>query len=187
MRFRATWISGLILALLLATENGRGQAPSSSEYQIKVYELKAAFLYNFAQFVDWPPAAFADAASPLVIGVLGDNPFGDLLEKTIRGKTLNNRRLETKPIRSLAEATNNCHMLFISSSEKDRLPEIFATLRGTRILTVGETPGFTETGGMINFVMEGGKIRFQINDAAAKSAGLKISSKLLNLASRPAR
>jgi hypothetical protein len=170
----------LSLALLLPV-GGIAQEPQPSESQ-----LKAAFLFNFAKFVEWPPAAFAEATSPMVIGILGENPFGDDLERTIRGKTINNRPLVVREFRSPGEATN-CHILFISASEKKRLAEIFDGLHGKSVLTVSETDGFTEAGGMINFVAEGNKIRFQINDAAAKGAGLKISSKLLSLASRPAR
>ena len=181
MRLRATSILGLSLVWLLSVGDGRAQESQPTEYQIK-----AAFLFNFAKFVEWPPAAFAEATSPMVIGILGENPFGDDLERTIRGKTINNRPLVIKEFRSPAEATN-CHVLFISTSEKQRLPEILKSLHGTSVLTVGETDRFIETGGMINFVAEGNKIRFQINEVAAESAGLKISSKLLSLASRPAR
>jgi hypothetical protein len=181
MRLRATSILVLSLVWLLSVGDGRAQ-----EFQPTEYQIKAAFLFNFAKFVEWPPAAFAEATSPMVIGILGENPFGDDLERTIRGKTINNRPLVIKEFRSPAEATN-CHVLFISTSEKQRLPEILKSLHGTSVLTVGETDRFTETGGMINFVAEGNKIRFQINEVAAKSAGLKISSKMLSLSSRPAR
>jgi hypothetical protein len=182
MRFRATPILGLSLVWLLSVGDGRAQESQPTEYQIK-----AAFLFNFAKFVEWPPAAFAEATSPMIIGILGDNPFGEDLEKTVSNKTVNNRPITIKKeFRSLADATN-CHMLFISTSEKQRLPEIFKALRGASVLTVGETDRFTETGGMINFVLEGNKTRFQINEATAKSAGLKISSKLLSLALRTAR
>ena len=178
MRLRATLILSLSLVWLLAPGGGRAQESPPTEYQ-----LKAAFLLNFAKFVEWPPAAFAEATSPIVLGVLGENPFGNVLEQTIRGKTINNRPLVTRVFSSSAEATN-CHILFISASEKARLPEILATLRTASVLTVGETDRFTESGGMINFVRQGNKTRFQINEAAAKNVGLKISSKLLSLASR---
>jgi len=181
MRFRAAQILGLNLALLLASGAGRAQESQPSEYQ-----LKAAFLFNFAKFVEWPPQAFAEPTSPVVIGILGENPFGDDLERTIRGKTVNNRPFAIKPIRSLPEA-RGCHILFISTSEKTRLPEILESLGTATVLTVGEMERFAETGGMINLVKEADKIRFQINDVAAKNAGLKISSKLLSLAIRPTR
>ena len=149
-----------------------------------MYQIKAAFLFNFAKFVEWPPESFAAPTSPIVIGVLGQNPFHGDLERTAPGKTVDERPLVIKEFRSPAEATN-CHILFISTSEKERLPQILKTLAGTRVLTVGEMNGFTESGGMINFVLEGTKTRFQINNSVASSAGLKISSKLLHLALGP--
>jgi hypothetical protein len=180
MRYGALSISGLsLLWLLLAGGNGRAQEPSPTEYQIK-----AAFLFNFAKFVEWPKTAFAAATSPIVIGILGENPFHDDLARVIRNKTIDDHPLVIKEFPSLAEAAN-CHILFISSSEKKRLPEILAALKGASVLTVGEMDRFAEAGGMINFFLEGTKIRFQINKDAATSAGLKISSKLMSLASRP--
>ncbi len=178
MRLRDTRILGLGLAWLLMASGGSAQDSQPSEYQ-----LKAAFLFNFAKFVEWPPAAFAEPTAPLIIGILGENPFGDVLEETVRGKSLNNHPLAVRTFRSVAESTN-CHVLFISSSEKKRLPEILKGIEGSAVLTVSEIDRFTETGGMINFVSEGNKIRLKINDGAAKTAGLKIGSKLLGLAAR---
>lgn len=179
MRFGATPILHLSMALLLGAEDVRAPEAQPTEYQ-----LKAAFLFHFAKFVEWPADAFKETSSPLVIGVLGDSPFGDDLEKTVRGKKLNDHPLAVQAFRSAGEVTN-CHILFISTSERPRMPEIFQGLGRSSVLTVGETERFTESGGMINFVMEGNKIRFQINNVAAKQAGLKISSKLLSLALRP--
>jgi hypothetical protein len=183
MGLGTTRFLGLSLASLLCMGGARAQSPPPSEYQ-----LKAAFLFNFAKFVEWPPEAFAEVRSPLVIGILGKNPFGDGLERTIHGKAISSRPLIFKPISDPAEATN-CHVLFISTSEKARMPEILQGLRGASVLTVGETDHFTEDGGMIGFVLvttqEGNKIRFRINDEAARNAGLKISSKLLSLALPP--
>lgn len=176
MRFCATPILALVSAVLMAINSGRAQDSPPSEYR-----LKAAFLFNFAKFVEWRPEAFADAKSPFIIGVLGDNPFGSELEQTVAGKKINDHPITILPFRAAADATN-CHILFISTSEKQRLPQIFESLRGASVLTVSETAHFTEAGGMINFVPEGNKIRFQINDDAAKAARLKISSKLLSLA-----
>jgi YfiR/HmsC-like len=177
MRLRATSILRLSLVWLLAIGGGRAQEPRPNEY---LYQLKAAFLLNFAKFVEWPPMAFANADSPLVLGVLGENPFGDIL----KGKAINNRLLKVEQFHSSAEATN-CHILFIRASEKERLSAIIQSLGKACVLTVGdEIDGFTDKG-MINFVLREKKIRFQINDAAAKNVGLKISSKLLSLASVP--
>jgi hypothetical protein len=181
MRFHASLVLRLSLVLLLAVGGVRAQEAQPSEYQ-----LKAAFLFNFAKFVEWPVEAFSEPKAPLVIGVLGENPFGEHLERTVHGKTINGHLLMVKELRSPAEA-RDCHILFIGTYEKTRLPEVFESLRGASVLTVGETEHFTEAGGMINFVLEGGKIRFQVNDVAAKGARLKISSKLLSLAQRSAR
>jgi YfiR/HmsC-like len=167
----------LILSLIFASAfRNFAQDSGPTEYQIK-----AAFLYNFAKFVKWPSQAFASPTSPIVIGVLGKNVFGDDLEDTIRNKTINNHPFEFKEFRSVQAATN-CQILFISPSEKNQLPNILKGLLGTSVLTVGETDHFTEAGGMINFVIENDEVHFQINDKAAKKAGLEISSKLLSLA-----
>jgi hypothetical protein len=148
------------------------------------YKFKAAYLYHFAQFVEWPPGAFANPKAPLVIAVLGQSPFGDELDRLFHGKTLNGHPLAVRTIHSAAEARTNCHVLFISSSEKGRLPELIGALRGASVLTVGENDGFTETGGMIRFVLVDKKIKFQINDDAAKAAGLTVPAKLLSLAQK---
>jgi len=179
MHFDAKPVLGLSLVWLLTVGGGWAQVFQPSEYQ-----LKAAYVFNFAKFVEWPPEAFAETNSPIVIGILGENPFGTDLERTIGNRTISNRSLAIREIRSLAEATN-CHLLFISRSERKRLPKTIQGLRGASILTVGETERFTEAGGMIEFVPQGNKIRFLINNDAARSAGLKISSKLLSLALPP--
>jgi len=177
MLARATLSMGL-LALLLSSGGMSGQPSQPTEYQIK-----AAFLFNFAKFVDWPPESFSQPNSPLVFGVLGENPFHEELARTIQNKKIDSHPLVVKEFHSAAQATN-CHILFISTSEKKRLPDILKILNGHSILTVGETDRFTEAGGMINFVLEGTKIRLQINSEAATEAGLKISAKLLSLAIR---
>ncbi|HWD90756.1 MAG TPA: YfiR family protein [Verrucomicrobiae bacterium] len=147
------------------------------------YQIKAAFLFNFAKFVDWPPGAFSATNSPIIIGVFGKNVFGKDLENTIRDKTVNNRRFQFITVASAAEGLK-CHILFISPSEKDNLKKILDGLHNASVLTVSETDQFINAGGMINFVIEDNKIRFQISDDAAKKAGLRISSKLLSLAAR---
>ncbi len=167
--------------LLLVFAFAPGPKCLAQETSPTEYQIKAAFLYNFAKFVEWPPQAFADAQSPIVIGVLGKNVFDDNLEKIIHGKTVNSRPFLFKEFHAVEEATN-CHILFISASQKEKLSKILEGLRGTSVLTVSETDQFIAAGGMINFVIEDKKIHFQINDEAAKKAGLKISSKLLSLA-----
>lgn len=156
---------------------------SLSQQRPTEYQVKAAFIFNFAKFVDWPPQAFAQTNSPIVVGVLGRNVFGDNLEKVIRDKTINNRPFKFIQITSPAEG-RHCHILFVSPSEKDNVRKIVEDLHNASVLTVGETDHFTDAGGMINFVFEGQNIRFEINNTAAKKAGLQISSKLLSLAVR---
>ena len=153
------------------------ETPPSTEYQIK-----AVFLFNFAQFVDWPPSAFPDAQSPLVIGVLGRNPFEGALDEAVRGEKANGRPFLVQRFNRVEEI-QACHILFVSRSEAGRLPAILNALQGRSILTVRDTDGFAEEGGMIRFVMEQNKVRFRINLDAAKAAGLTLSSKLLRPAS----
>ena len=176
MRLCKKLVFGLCLGLLLAASVGRAQVPQLSEYQIK-----AAFLYNFGRFIDWPPEAFADGSSPFIFGILGENPFGKTLDQAFNGKTLNGHPVVVQVIHSLTEASH-CHILFISSSEKSHLEKIIQSLHAASILTVSETSHFIDAGGMINFVTVDNKVRFQINNGAAKTARLKISSKLLGLA-----
>ena len=145
------------------------------------YQVKAAFMFNFAKFVDWPPEVFAGSNSPIVLGILGKNVFGSDLEKTIRDRKVNNHAFQFTNFTSAAEATN-CHILFISPSEKENFSKIISGLHSASVLTVSETEGFIKAGGMINFKFEGSNIRFEISDETAKKAGLKISSKLLTLA-----
>jgi hypothetical protein len=164
----------LLGALLMASS-------SAQEGQPTEYQVKAAFMFNFAKFVEWPPQAFTNASSPIIIGILGDDPFGSNLEQIIRNKTINEHPLRLERFRRITEAVH-CHVLFISASEKQRVTEIMKELGGASVLTVSETEGFTESGGMINFVKESNKVRFQINDPAARKSKLKISSKLLSLA-----
>jgi len=168
-----------VAALFLLTQpNARAQDTPPSEYQ-----LKAAFLYNFAKFVEWPADAFPDAKSPFIIGVIGENPFDDALERTVMNKTINGHPFAVKQCKTASEI-KACHILFISQSERKRLAEILRTVRGERVLTVSEIEHFLTGGGMIQFLMEGNKVRFAIDDNAAKAAGLRISSKLLSLAKR---
>jgi hypothetical protein len=171
---RGKWLT---LALLLLIGLAGQAAAGTGEYQVK-----AVFLFNFTQFVEWPADAFAHADTPLVIGVLGDDPFGAYLDETVRGETAHGRPLTVERYRRIQEI-GDCHVLFISRSEADRLEQIFARLNGKRILTVGDVEGFTRRGGVIRFATMAGTIRLRINLEAAKAAQLIISSKLL----RPAQ
>ncbi len=177
---RPTWrVVALLLVSTLqvvAPHRVAAQADATREYQIK-----AAFLLNFATFVSWLPEAFPDSEAPFVIGVLGDDPFGAILDQVVEGERILDREAVVERYADVEEV-DGCHILFISSSEGDDLDRIFAVLAGRSILTVGETPGFADQSGVIRFVLVDNRLRFQINPAAAEAAGLTISSKLLQLA-----
>jgi len=145
-------------------------------------EVKAVFLFNFAQFVEWPQSAFEGPRSPIVIGILGEDPFSRTLDEIVAGETVRQRQLVVARYRRVEEI-ETCHILFVSPSETQRYEPILAALRGRPTLTVGETDGFATRGGMVRFVNERNRIGLQINLAAARAAGLTISSNLL----RPAR
>lgn len=142
------------------------------------YQIKAVFLFNFAQFVEWPPEAFAGPGEPFVIGVLGDDPFGPYLDEAVRGEKVNNRPIRIERF-ARVEDVKTCHILYISRSESGRLQEILSAIKGRSILTVTDVDASGRVGGMIRFVTENNKVRLRIENGAAKAAGLKISSKLL--------
>jgi hypothetical protein len=162
--------------LLLGGRDGSAQTGPSREYQIK-----AVFLFNFAQFVDWPPAAFAGSNSPLVIGILGGDPFGAYLDETVRDEKVNNRPLAIQRYHQVDEI-KTCHVLFISRSEASHLEQILVRLKDRSILIVGDGDDFVQRGGMIRLATIQNKIRVSINVDAAKAANLTISSKLLRAA-----
>jgi YfiR/HmsC-like len=170
-----------IVAVLLAlgAAPARAQAPAApTEYQVK-----AVFLFNFSQFVDWPAGSFPDGRAPLVIGVLGKDPFGATLDEIVRGETVNGRPLEVRRYGSAEQIDDACHILFIERSQEERFDGVLAALKGRSVLTVGDFEGFARRGGIIRFVTVGNKIRLRVNLAAAQDAKLTISSKLL----RPAQ
>ena len=170
-----------LLTALLNCQPAGAQEAAPSEFQ-----LKAAFIYNFAKFVEWPADAFPAPDAPFVMGIIGDNPFDDTLGQTVLNKQINGHPFRVIQFKTLADL-KSCHILFVSLSERKRLAEILRPLRGASVLTVSDLDHFLPAGGMIQFLMEGKKVRFAINDVAAKEAGLRISSKLLNLAKRPER
>jgi hypothetical protein len=145
------------------------------------YDVKAAFLFNFAKFVDWPDASFADARRPIVIGALGENPFGDGLDRIVAGQTVKGRTIRIDKYR-FGDDLRACHILFISESEQAHVPKILASLQGANVLTVSDIDGFAKGGGVVQFVLEENKVHFVINLDSATRAKLKINSKLLALA-----
>lgn len=169
---RLSTLFALVVMFLLPA---RVEAQETNEY-----EVKAAFLYNFARFVEWPNNVSADPNAPMVIGILGKDPFGGEIDRAIEGKSVNGHPLAIKRFSTL-EAYQYCHILFVSSSEKNNLPRILAAVAKSSVLTVSETDRFAQIGGIINFITTENRIRFEINQAAAARVGLKISSKLLSL------
>lgn len=152
------------------------QANSPNEYAVK-----AAFLFHFAQFVEWPEGAFQDANSPLVYCTIGEDPFQGALDESLKGKTIEARALQVRHLKDGRDA-QGCHVVFIGKTDKRRVTDELTSLGNSPVLTVGETEQFLRDNGMIAFCMEENKIRFNINLEAAKKAKLKISSRLLTLA-----
>jgi hypothetical protein len=159
--------------------NAQGSDSDSSEYLIK-----AGFIYNFAKFVEWPSAAFAQTDSPIVIGVLGTDPFGSIIDRIVEDKKIGARGFVVKRLRWGKDLKDlkDCKILFVSASEKAHIDEILQMVKGLPILTVGETPGFAERGGIIRFTLEDNRVRFEVNVEAAHQSELNISSRLLTLA-----
>lgn len=178
----------VIIALTLVVSMGTAQAESNLSQE---YKVKAAFLYNFIKFVDWPKEKIADSNS-ISIGIIGENPFGKAFEP-LKDKRLKEKKVIIKPFGSFEETKQNadeidtlreCHVLFVCRSEAEHFNEIIKSVKDHSVLTVGDTKDFLESGGIVNFLMEDEKVCFEIHNAAAKKAKLDIRSKLLRLAKR---
>jgi hypothetical protein len=186
----------ILIALILVLFETQTLADSEASRE---YQIKAAFLYNFIKFVDWPDETSA-SDKPIIIGIIGKNPFGDAFEP-LKDKSAKEKQVIVKCFKGLDELEKSsqtdksgkhpqiedireCNLLFICRSEQDKLKEILDLLKDQSVLTVADMPGFLESGGMINFIMEENKIGFEINTAAAEQAKLKIRSQLLRLARR---
>lgn len=147
---------------------------------VSEYDVKAAFLLNFVRFVDWSEQTRSRTGNELILGIAGEDPFGNALN-LIRGVKVKNRTLVVKSSVN-SNSLADCDILFISASEKDRLPSLMATLKELPILTVSEIEGFAQRGGIINFIIVGNKVHFEVNPDAAKHVGIHISAQLLKLA-----
>ena len=159
----------------------RPNLPAAQNDGTSEYEIKAAFLFNFAKFVEWPDWAMDATGNSFVIGILGKDPFNNALEQTIGEKTVRGAPLRISRF-SRVEDVGPCHILFISGSEKNNLPAVLKSLEGRDILTVSDMPDFARFGGMITLYTENNKVRFMINTRSAEKAGLRLSAKLLTLA-----
>lgn len=184
-RLRGEHQRGPLLSILLLAIWGcamvAGSIPAHAN-STSEYAVKAAFLFHFAQFVEWPAGAFKGANSPLTYCTFGADPFRGSLDESLRGKTIGERGIRVQHLKQ-AEGIQDCQVLFIGGAESKRAAAgVLANVKGSAILTVGESQDFAEDGGMIEFCLEGNKIRFNINLATVSAAKLKMSARLLTLA-----
>jgi hypothetical protein len=171
------WSVVVLTAVLCAGSPGTSWGQST----VDEYRVKAAFLFHFAQLVEWPADALSEGGNSLLLCTLGEDPFYGDLENTVEGKPVGSRVLRIRHV-NLPQETRGCNMIFVGKKESKQLPALLGTLRDQPVLTVGEADGFLGAGGMIRFCREGNKVRFEINREAAESARLRISSQLLLLA-----
>lgn len=161
----------LMLALALLPLSPEAEAQNAAQ-------VKATFLYHFSSFVEWPPGTFAESSSPLVIGILGPDPFGAFLDELVEGEKANGHPIIIQRFSDIKDV-RRCHILFINSAQP---AEALKALANRSILSVGDSDNFTRSGGIIRFFLEKGRMRLEINKTAAKTANLNISSKLLRVA-----
>jgi hypothetical protein len=171
-------LSTLTAALgLLAVHPASGQEPPKAPE----YRIKAAFLYNFTLYTEWPPESFSKPDSPILLAIAGDDPFGSELDAAVRGKTVRGRAIEIHRY-PRASDVDSCHLLFLSNGQAKNLPQVLRRFEELPPLTVGETEDFTRNGGAIRFLIEENKVRFEVNTGAVARSRVKLSSKLLSLA-----
>lgn len=170
--------AGAFMAILLLMIN---LALPAQTLPSREYQLKAVFLFNFTQFVDWPPSSFDTEQSPLVIGILGANPFGSFLEETVSNEKINGHSVIVHYYNNEEEA-KTCHLLFINLAETKERKQVITTLKGKNVLTVSDASDFSRLGGMIRLFTRDNKIKLQINLEASKASEIVLSSKLLRLA-----
>jgi len=172
-----------MVALLLAFVSWAGllTATGAEALAAKEHQIKAAFVYNFAKFVEWPAGCFTSTNSPLIIGVLGRSPISPALDAAVKDRLLNGRPIVVKSV-DTAEAARATHLLFVAGSEDKRVGDLLAALAGSSVLTIGESDAFGRKGGMINFILEGDKCRFDIYMDPVEQARLKVSAQLQKLA-----
>ena len=176
-------LCSLLFAFLAGTATAEPALADIDHEDTNEYEIKAAFLYSFLHYVEWPETSFSDDSSPIILGVLGKDPFGPILDRMAETEKINNRELVIKRFEHI-DAVGSIHALFIASSKQERLSDVLKGLGDRPVLTAGDTEEFAALGVIINFIIDQKKIRFEINTGAVKKADLKISSKLLKLAKK---
>lgn len=174
--FRPGLMAVALALVLVAAPCLRAQGSKPTDY-----DVKAAYLYNFGHFVEWPASVAAAKNDSFTVCVLGQDPFGPILDGTLAGETIANRKVAAKRI-STPQESGSCQILFMSSAEDGQLKQIIEALNKQAILTVSDMPRFSQRGGMIQFVLEGNKVRFEVNVTAVQQAGLNLSSDLLKVA-----
>ena len=183
---RSGFIRYVCTILLFAMVLGTNRSAAQADPVLFENNVKAAFAFNFIKFIDWPSNAFDNADMPIVVKVLGADGIASAMEDAVRDKKAHNRSVIVRRLTRVEEIGDGsaCHLLFVGRSEQARLADIFRRLEKEGVVTVADSEGFLDQGGMINFVMESNKVRFEINAVAAERAGLTISSQLLKLAIR---
>jgi hypothetical protein len=173
--------STIVIASFLLCEASAGPWESETPRPVaQEYQVKAVFLFRFIQFIEWPKNTPQTNDATVCVGVLGDDPFGPALDEVVRNEVVQHRKLAVRRS-SRPDDLKSCALVFVSRSEEGRAPGILSSLGAAPVVTVSEVPGFARQGGIINFFLEGKKVRFEINPQAAKRHGLKISSELLKL------
>ena len=173
--------SKLVAAIVLPLALSLQAAPSPPATAEGEYALKAVFVYNFLRFIDWPAAAFGAPDEPMVIGIIGEDPFGPLLRETVQGEMPRGRNIRIEHYRSPREM-RKCHLLFVGRTEESRYKEMLSSVAGKSIVTVGETESFLDAGGMIALTTDRNRIRLTMAPTAMRAASLDVSSKLLRVA-----
>jgi uncharacterized protein DUF4154 len=170
------WILSALIVGVFVCAIAAAQSDQPGEY-----DVKAAFLFNFTKFVEWPENAFVDSNAPIVIGVIGEDPFGESLVRIVAGQKAQGRGIEIAKYR-YGDNLRRCHVLFISASERQHRAPILASLQEASVLTVSDIDGFAEAGGAIQFVVQENRVRFVVNLEVATQGKLRVSAKLLALA-----
>jgi hypothetical protein len=168
-------VFALIIGCLFAQQTAAQQSKPSE------YQVKAAYVYNFGKFVKWPASAAANRSGAFTICVLGEDPFGTVLQSTLAGESIGGKPVAVKRVNTPQDATS-CHILFLSTAQETKLKEVLGSLGQASVLTVSDIPEFSQRGGMIQFVLQGDRVRFEINRANAEDDGLFLTSDLLKVA-----
>jgi hypothetical protein len=177
---RRRWLLKSPLVLFAVIAAGLSARNALAQAQLNEYDVKAAYILNFARFVEWPPDVLP-ASSPLTIAVVGNDPFGESLENVLRGSSANGHAIRVRYLH-WNDTLSQCQIIFISTSEEGHLPQILRNLGNAGVLTVSDVDRFSLRGGVIEFLMVGNRVRFDINRTPAAAARLTISSRLLRVA-----